>query len=156
MARLILHQGETFLSSQLQVATASDMRALTAASVLTAIGTAVIAATLVYWSEEKNLQLLLAGIACGVVTIIGAFFALWAARPIEFYFPGNHPKEWWDCRTCDLPRAIGGESENYQIRIESNERCLAKNGFALIIGAAIAATAPLIGLIVWLLLTWIS
>ncbi len=156
MATQILYQGEVYLDAQLRIAIASDQRAITAASVIVSIATAIVAGTLAYWTVEKNLPLLISGLICGLLLTLGAFLSLRAARPIDFYAPGNSPSQWWDCRNDDLVHAIGGEAKNYQARIDYNERCLQKNANYLNYGTAIAAAAPLIAFLAWYLATIFS
>lgn len=148
-ARVILHQAETFMASQLQVALAADQRAVTAASVFIALATAILAATLAYWAGTNDLPILIGGILTTALLCISAFAGFWAARPILFYFPGNHPANWWRCATYALSLSIGGELENYQERIQHNEGCLQANARILSRGARLAAAAPLVGLVGW-------
>jgi hypothetical protein len=149
MARQILHQGETFLKAQLDVALASDRRAITAASIFITFATAILGAALANFVARGSASLLVAGIAASAFMFFGAFFAFNAARPVTFYFPGNHPMEWWSCRKAALQEALGGEAENYQTRIESNERVLAENAERLGFAMRFAVCAPVVALIIW-------
>lgn len=156
MARQIFEQGETFLQSQLQVALASDQRAITIAGIYSAIATAVIAGAIAYWDKTDSLAVLLAGLIGGGWMLAGVGLCVWAARATMFYFPGNHPASWYECAGDSLSECLGGEAENYQTRIDANQLALAGNAKALGWGAFFAASAPLIGAGVWLVSTFCS
>lgn len=149
MARQILHQSETFMQAQMDAALAADQRAVTAASIFVAVASAVVAGTFAHWAEKGELAVLSAGLIATLCLSLGAYFCFWSARPILFYFPGNHPEQWWPCRTENLAVAIGGETENYQVRIEHNEACLAANGAAVMRGVYAAMAAPLLAAVAW-------
>lgn len=154
MARQIMTQGETYMQAQLQVALASDQRAITAASIFAAIGTAVIAAALGYWSSEGDVAILVAGVLAGLCTFAGCASCLWAARAVKFYSPGNHPSQWFDGRHGSLAVMMGGEAENYQGCIQKNEERLAANARSLDRGFRLVLLAPLLALASWALLTF--
>lgn len=142
MAKQILQQGETFLSAQWQAAIAADQRAVTTASIFIAIAVAAVAGTLSGWS-------LSAGFTASFAMIVGAFLCFWSARPSEFYAPGNHPDQWWDCRNADLTTAIGGETENYQARINRNSELLGQNGRLFMWGIYCAVASPVVAIMVF-------
>ena len=149
--RQILSEAESFMAAQLQVALATDQRAITAASIFSAFSTAVVGAAIAYWAQSEDTPLVTALMVAGVLLTAAAFCCFWAARPINFYFPGNHPASWWNCRTSPLVPALGGEAENYQTRIEHNERCLQANARAFNRRMRLAGAAPLVAIVVWLL-----
>ena len=111
MARQILAQGEIYLRAQLDTALASDQRATTMGSVVAAIASALLAGSIAYWDKAGSNPVLLAGIATAIVLLISAGFCMWAARPVDFYYPGNQPAHWFPVRTENLVEAIGGEAE---------------------------------------------
>lgn len=149
MARQIAQQGETFLQAQLQAGLAADQRAITIASIFVTFATAVLGAALAYWQQSNDWPLLMAGIAASAALSVGACYGFWAARPITFHFPGNHPAKWWPCRKTTLAIVLGGESENYQECIEHNEGCLQANAQALALGAKIATATPVLAGVAW-------
>jgi hypothetical protein len=150
MARQIADQGEKFMQAQLQVALAADQRAMTVASVFAAIAAAAIAGSLTYWDKTASAPILVAGLGGGVWMLIGSGICMWAARTVDFYFPGNHPAQWYDGRREDLAAMLGGEAENYQTRIEANAKRLVENGRMLSLGAKFAVSAPLVAIGVWI------
>jgi hypothetical protein len=149
MAKLILERGETYLKAQLEIALASDRRALTIASVFVTVGIGLIGAVITYFEKTHSWPILLSGFVTAACAVIGAIYAFWAARPIPFFHPGNHPKQWWPYRGRKLAKVIGGESQNVQEHLECNERCLAQNARALATGSRWVVSAPIIGFIVW-------
>ncbi len=52
-----------------------------------------------------------------------------------------------------MVEAIGGESENYQERIDYNVNGIKRDSMFLKCGAAVGCTAPLAGLLTWFCLT---
>jgi len=150
MAREIKSQGERFLEAQLQVALASDQRAATMAGIFAAIAAAAIAGSIAYWDKTGSAPVLSSGLAGGVWMMLGVGLCLWAARPVDFYFPGNHPAQWFDLRDdTSLAEALGGEAENYQDRIESNASRLVAMGDRLKLGAVLVGTAPIISVVMF-------
>lgn len=150
MARTILAQSETYLKAQLDISLASDRRALTVGSIFATVAIGTAGATIAHYADHKGLPILLAGITTAAFMVLAAWFCYWSSRPIFFYSPGSHPKQWWPVRTAPIAEVIGGETENYQNYIEHNEKCLAANARALERGSRFAITAPIAGLIVWL------
>lgn len=150
MARIILHQGEVFLDAQLRTALSADQRAMIGASIFTGLAAAVLAATLAYWSASHDPALFLAGLATAVLMVSGGFCCMHAARPVDFNSPGGEPGQWWDERYGSLVVAMGGESENYQERIDVNDKVLRKNAKWLTWGIRLAWAAPIVGFIVWI------
>jgi hypothetical protein len=147
MARQILQQAETRLQAQLQAALASDARAMTVASVLITLATATTAAALAYWDKAGNLPILIGGLVAAAFMLAGAAFGVWAARPTDFYFPGNQPEKWIPIRKGNLIEALGGEAENQGQRIAINDELLVANAKALTRAALLAVAAPLAGVI---------
>lgn len=154
MARTILEQGRAYLQAQLDISLASDRRAITIATVFTTVSTGVLGVTIS--QAGSNISLLSAGLAISLFMLIAAAHGFYAARSITFFAPGNHPSQWWQYRRENLVRMIGGETENYQARIEHNERCLAANANVLQRGHRFAISAPATGFIVWLAANFIS
>lgn len=149
-AQQILAQGERYLQSQLEVATASDQRATTVATFFGTMATAVIAGSMAYWDAKQDLPILLAGLVGASAMIAGACMCLWAARPVDFYFPGNHPAHWFPVATRPLSEILFGEAQNYQEHIEANDDALKENSKMVARGAALAVAAPLLAVATWL------
>lgn len=154
MAEQVLHQGELYLQAQLQLAIAADQRAATMAAFWGAIGTAAAAAAIAYWDRTSDLGILLAGLTCAVFMVAGAAVCLWAARPVTFCIPGNHPEAWFSLLDRPLFDVMLGEAENYQDHIESNATFLESNRRLIGKGAALAVSAPVVAVLVWLVWTF--
>ena len=151
MARDIKAQGETFMQCQLQAALAADSRATSMAGLYVSLALATFAAGFGYWDKTENLSPLIAGLASGVLFIAAAILAAWAARPIDFYFPGNQPSQWFPGRLNDLVPMIGGEAENYDERIAYNDERLGENQVAIRRAFTLAIIAPFAGAMGWIL-----
>ena len=153
MADRVLRQGELYLQAQLQSAIAADQRATTMAAFFGTLGSAVVAASIAYWDTTSDLPTLIAGLAGAAFMVSGAGVCLWAARPVNFYFVGNHPQSWFDVLGRPLPEVLLGEAENYQDHIVSNTNLLEYNGTCLKWGAATAVVAPVFDFLFWALLS---
>jgi len=149
MAREIKQQGETFLQAQLQAAIASDQRATTMAGVCVTLATAVVAAGIAYWDKSSSIPILLGSFPGGLSLLIAAGYAGRSARPVDFYYPGNQPNKWYEIRGGDLTVALGGEAENYDQHIASNQTILADSREAINIAFWIAIASPVVGGAVW-------
>lgn len=148
--KAIFEQGEKHLESQLQTGMAADQRATTVATIFIGVTTAVVGATITYWSTAHNFPILLAGLSTAIVMLVGTLFILWSSRPIDFYFPGNQPVEWWPAVRSDIKVLIGGETENYQEKINDNALVLERNAKWMGRGLTLSILSPVIGLVIWL------
>jgi hypothetical protein len=146
IARLILEQGERHLSAQLSSGLASDQRSMTAAAILIGFAAALAGAGI---AASNDTSILVASLVGGVVMLVGAGMCAYAARPTNFYFPGNHPNRWWPVANETVSTLIGGETENYQWMISENEKVLSRNGKWLERGLILSSLAPVIGVLVW-------
>jgi hypothetical protein len=153
MAEHVLRQGELFLQAQLQTAIAADQRATTIAAFFGTVGTAVAAATIAYWDGSEDSAVLISGLIGAALMIAGACICLYAARPVDFYFAGNHPSAWLPLRFNPLFDVLLGEAENYQDHIEKNAKFLSTNGRLIGWGAAIAVLAPVVSVLAWFVLS---
>lgn len=150
MAERIFSQAEKFLDSQLKVAIESDKKAISTSSILTGFATAIIGGGFAFFANSKSggVQLLLSAITAGGLLYLASCVAFWAARPVNFYFPGAYPNDWWPCRKAKLNDALIGEAQNYQERIEHNEKQIDSSAAALLRATKIALCAPIAGVLV--------
>ncbi len=149
MAQFIVAQGEKYLQAQMQMAVASDQRAMTMAGVFSAIATATIAGAIAHWDKSASVPILTGGLLGGQCMLLGTATCLWSAKQVDFYYPGNQPAHWYACRKESLPQSLGAEAENYQGHIEANALVLERCGKALGVGAAISVAAPLVAVLSW-------
>jgi hypothetical protein len=149
-ARQIMMQGETFMQAQLQAAIAADSRATAMAGLYTTLALAVLGAGFGYSDSTDSDSALYAGLFAGVFLIFAAVFANWAARPCDFYLPGNQPSQWFPVKRVALNKLLGGEAENYEARITFNESTLASNKRALERAHIAAILSPISGIAGWL------
>lgn len=152
MADRVLRQGEIFLRAQFEAAIAADQRAMTMAAFFASVAAAIGAGSIAYWGKSSDLPILIAGLFGSVLMAIGACICLWAARPVDFFYPGTHPACWYGVLDRPLNEVLWGEAQNYQDNIEKNGTFLTQNSKALIFGASLSASAPMIGMAAWLLL----
>ena len=155
MAQQILRQGELLLQGTLAVSTAADQHAATLAGIFSAAAIAVLAATLVMiQSPHPDTALVVSGFAVSLTWFIGSSLCVAVVWPSKFHLAGNEPKNWWPDSVALGPmvEAIGGETENYQERIEYNTAAIRKSAKRLKLGAAMECAAPIVGLGIWLIL----
>lgn len=150
MAERLLQQGETFLQAQFESAIAADQRAMTMAAFFASVAAAIGAGSIAYWDKSSDLPILVAGLICSGLMAVGACVCLWAARPVDFFYPGTHPECWYGVLDKPLNEVLFGEAQNYQDNIDKNGKFLTQNSKALIYGASLSALAPLIGIGAWL------
>ncbi|WP_179213749.1 hypothetical protein [Rhizobium sullae] len=151
MAEKVLHQGELYLQAQFESALASDQRAMTMAAFFASVAAAIAAGAIAYWDKSTEFPILLAGLSGSVLMAVGACICLWAARPVDFYFPGTHPHCWESVLHQPLSEVLWGEAQNYQENIEKNAAFLEQNGKLLSLGAMLSASSPLIAVAIWVL-----
>ncbi len=156
MAEKVLYQGELYLQAQFASALASDQRAMTTAAFFASVAAAITAGVIAYWDKSAEVSILVAGLSGAALMAVGACICLWAAKPVDFYFPGTHPACWEGVLHRPLNEVLWGEAQNYQDNIEKNAAFLEKNGKLLYRGAMLAAASPLIAIAIWLLLATIS
>src|SRR5688572_13087690 len=111
--RQIFDQADKHLGAQLTAGLAADQRALSVAAIATGFASALYAAAIGYWSAKGDLAVLIAGLVSGSTMLAGALMCAWAARPVDFFFPGSQPDKWWDVATEPLSSLLGYETENY-------------------------------------------
>ena len=151
MAEKILGQGETFLQATLTVASGLDQRSATLAGSFSASATAALAASAALQiGDTGDSALVYSGLAVAAMWFFGASLCVAALWPSKYHLPGNHPRNWWDDSVSQRPmvEAIGGESENYQERIDYNVNGLKRDSMFLKFGAAVGCAAPLVGLLI--------
>tara|TARA_R110002110_G_scaffold415612_5_gene651971 strand:- start:3766 stop:4320 length:555 start_codon:yes stop_codon:yes gene_type:complete len=149
-ARAIMLQGEEFLRSQLQTSIAADQRAMTGASIFVGFAGVVLAMGLAHWSESEKISVL-------VPLLIGSLFFLgasacgfYAARPVDFYYPGSHPELWWPVRNAPLNELLGGQTENLQQSIALNDTQISTNQLWLKRGMIMGMLAPIASVVSFL------
>lgn len=152
VAENVLRQGEIYLASQLQSALAADQRATTIATLFGGFSAAIAAVSLGYWDKTNDLPILAAGLVASASMAVGALLCLWAARPVNFFYAGNHPESWMSVIRRPAAEILIGEALNYQDHILANDKVLVANGKHLWRGAVLAMISPIIALAVWFVL----
>lgn len=145
----VLSQGEKYLATQVAMSLAADQRATTVASVFAALGAAIFASAIAYWTETGDFPLLFGGLVSGLLAVAGALGCLFAARPINVYAPGAEPRAWYQALTEPLPHSKGVEAENYQAAIDDNDRVMSANSKIFQCSALVAAASPAVGVLTW-------
>lgn len=145
-----LKQGELYLSAQLQAGLAADQRATTIAALFAGFSAAISAVSLGYWDKTSDIPILVSGLSGAVLMALGSLICLWAARPINFFYPGNHPESWMNILDRPSHEVMIGEALNYQQHIEANDRSLSANAKFLWRGAMLAIASPLLAVVIWI------
>ena len=146
----IFSQSEKYLSAQLTASIASDQRAIAISATFLGFCSAILAAALGYYAARTDTAILVSGLVSGVGFFLAAALGFYASRPVDFYFPGNQPENWYACLSDRLHDSIWGEVENYSEEIEYNQEIMDKNAKILIYSVVLAASAPIIGIVCYL------
>jgi hypothetical protein len=88
--------------------------------------------------------------------LIAAYCFFHAAKPVDFYFPGNQPDEWYGCLSEPLLISKGVEIENYQSMIDDNATALERSATMLTRGINFAVLSPVGFFTVYAVTYWIS
>lgn len=150
MVRQIHLQAETYLKAQLQVGLAADQRASTMSSIFAATAAALLALAFNYGTRSETVPIMSALIVTGAVLLIAAGCGAWSAQPVAFWYPGNIPANWYDCRDSPLVEVLGGEAENLNGHILKNARILKENQAWLRGALVLSVLAPIFGCIAWM------
>jgi cation transporter-like permease len=146
----VFYQAEKHLESQLQSGISSDSRAISAASILVGFSGVVLAGALALWVSSPNLSILVSCLVASILFLAASWFCFAAAKPIDFYFPGNQPVQWIACLNEPLSVSKGGEIENYQEMIEANEEVLETASKSLAYGMGIAISTPFVAVLAYI------
>lgn len=147
----ILRQGEEFLRAQLQAGIAADQRAVTFASILTAIIAAILAYifsstsdNVLETSDATVLSVLLIGLSISTIVTISVF------RPTKWNYAGNNPKFWRGDILNDTPinQMTADTAQLYARHIAENRDLLSANATLMQIALAIAGVTLLISIII--------
>ena len=143
----VLSQAEKHLQAQFETATAADGRAVTAASILAGLAGLGIASLAT--STDVTPEAAWSILAGSVTMLAGASFCFLAARPVNFFVPGNQPEQWASCMHDALNESKGVEIENYQAMINDNADVLERASNHLIDGLKLALISPVVGISVY-------
>lgn len=156
LVREVFRSGEKYLDGQLQLATSADQRAAVLGGVYTAAGTAVVGYLLaIFTSWQASLAILVGGLLAAVLFVAGAALCICTCLPAGFYLPGNEPEQWYGDvdNGRDLAEVLGEEAENYQSKIADNRATLQRNARLYKWGAIAGIAAPVLGFLVWFLMS---
>lgn len=145
MVREIIRLAEVHFAAQLTAGTAADSRAMTSASIFTALAAAIVAFSASLYDTTVPASVYWACGATAVGLLTSAAICFYAARSVDFYWAGNDPAEWFPVRNGSLVVALGGEAENYHTRIAYNAHVLEMNARWVARGLAVALVSPIIG-----------
>lgn len=150
-AKQMLEQGRLYLQAQLEAGVAADQRATSIATFFGSVAGLLFTVAIAYWQYAKDLQIVTFCAVAATLMVVGALICLWSARPVNFFFPGNHPDNWLSVAKTKFSNILVGEALNYQSHIEANDRILVTNSNWMKYGATICVAAPLVTFILFLL-----
>lgn len=146
-----LRQGQECLAGTMQLAIASDQRAIAMAGIFGAGFIALLAtAAAIFTGDRQNVSLFFACVGTAIGLFLASFICAWAARPTDFFVGGYEPRH--------LSKAVSDPvwmkryaAEDVQRRIDANGKCLKSASKCVTIGALLALISPLLGLLaLWL------
>lgn len=151
VTRFVFEQADKYLSTQMTSGIAADQRATSAAATFSGFSGAILALTFGYFSTKPDIGILLAGLATGAAFVVAAGCSFYAARPVDFNYPGNDPANWYSSLSDPLTESIGVETENYSAAIADNGEILDRNAKWLVAAFWAAAIAPIAGVTIFLI-----
>lgn len=156
LIRQAVVEGETYLGGQLTLATSADQRAVVLGGVFTAAGTAIIVALIAGHSVGLvSIAILLSGLVSALLFLIGAGLCVSTVMPVDIDLPGNEPDSW----SVDIEQntaildALEEEAKNYQTKIKDNRAVIQNNAKRFKWGAIAGITAPIAGMVVFVLIS---
>lgn len=146
--KVILKQAELFLEAQLKIGLAADQRAMVTAGLFAGFAASIFAAVVAYWTRNQDVSNFVAlfGVSTALIISVASYLSARCAVPTKFGQAGTQPKTLWESRKLkDFRTAIGGEIENYQERIDVNNKLLDRNAGRFRFAIMLAILAPAIG-----------
>jgi hypothetical protein len=158
----VVREGELKLQAQLDVSLASDLRALSLAGFSLTGSTALLGAAAALARDARpDYPVMIIAAGLGVALLASGGLAVLSARPVQFHFPGNEPKNWlpseWDLANNEKPtlkRARVEQAIVLQSLIGKNQKACERNArlttaaLTLIFGAAAIAAFSFAGVLV--------
>lgn len=148
MLQEVIREAELYLTYQVQLALASDQRALTFSSVVGAVLAGVIGSIAVLHSTGTDPALILPWaiplIICGGVSLL---FAITASRPVDFATPGNNPRVWAEDIEAgqSLHQSLAEMVALYERSITDNSEVMIANARAMTIALRWSAGGLFLG-----------
>jgi hypothetical protein len=142
--------GETYLSTQIELALAADQRAMTLGGILAATSSIVLGFAL---SGLSSSSATFFALVLSLALAISCALAFYSARPAAISPPGNLPSGWYEdiSQNTPLAAALLEDLAVIQRSIEKNSRLIEGNArwlrAALIIAAMAVIFTPIIGYI---------
>lgn len=120
---------EQRLNAQLTAGLAADQRALVFAGLLAVAAAAVTGTTVSTWSSEATDFLKGLTLFASFGLIAAMSFAIYAARPTSWYYPGGLPENWLDDISQKKQKLVRLQElvADYNFRIVSNEDLMSRN-----------------------------
>lgn len=139
--------GENRISAQITIATSADQRATILAGIYVAASVGIIAALATYQHECRTIPIKLMCFSASLVFIISSMLCIISTFPVEFWLPGNDPKEWEiDIeKNTPIAEAIHEQASYFDNEIKQNNATMKKNAKMFKIGALMGILAPIIG-----------
>lgn len=152
----IFAQAERYLDSQLQIGLAADSRAITASSILVGVAAAALTGAAGLFLTNQPAAAYTAAFVLGAGMSVAAYLCYRAASPIEFYPPGNHPRQWYGSVGEPLAESKGVEAQNYQEMIDANTTAIQGAAEHLKNGVLVAIASPAAALMTFAIATFSS
>ena len=148
LLREIVDTGEARLQAQLTTALASDQRNLVLAGFLSATIVALVGGAIALFLQTPPLVFLgwdALFVAAGLA--IGLFLLVWAARPVDWHYPGTRPRDWIsDVATKrEMHEVLADRAADIERKAGLNAAILSSHAKLLNAGLLVAALSITIG-----------
>lgn len=156
LVREVVREAELFIQRQVTLATSADQRAAMLGGIFTAAATALIVGVIaVVTNGIAAPGIVWGGVVAALLFVIAAGLCISTVLPVEFGLPGNEPQNWYEDIESErgLSELLGEEAEREQGKIGDNNAVLIANARRFKWGAIARISAPLVGLVVWFLLS---
>jgi len=156
VTNFVFYQAERYLDAQFQSGVAADSRAITASSISVILATGALSAAAGLWIAKQPPATYIATAVLGGLFLIATYLCFLAAKPVNFYPSGNHPRQWVPALDMPINDAKGAEIENYQEMIDDNATALDASASWLNRGVMAPIASPFVAIIVFALVTSFS
>lgn len=155
VAKEIIRMAELRIQAQLTITIGANQRAATLCGIFATASLASVGAAAAVIQTTAQIGLFLAALTAATFLFSAAVCCVLAIWPADFNVVGNEPRNWLtkDTLRDPLPHTQCYESENYQVKLDANNKLIKKCASLFKAGAILGCASPLAAIGVWLILS---